>query len=167
MNIFLVGQFGIRYWFGPCFYHFPCFECFLCISRPEFLFLISNFHKILHKVHGYLFSWRTVGKFTFMSMVVRFALTSFPIHYLSFSIVFMVVIFLACMTSVWVWYVLLHSLYIVAYFYSQCFKSNDVWISLNYFLFLSFVDMLLISITYFNSLSLFHLLYKMLVLGLP
>ena len=59
----------------------------------------------------------TICTFTVIDVVVRILLTTFPAHFLSSTIILMMAIFLAFVTSQWVGYVLLDPFHCIANFY--------------------------------------------------
>ena len=59
------------------------------------------------------FTW----KFTFINVVIRILLTTFPTHFSSSTIVFMVAVFLAFIASQGIWNILLIPLHSITYLY--------------------------------------------------
>ena len=72
------------------------------------------------------------------NITVRFLLTTFPIHILSATVVFMIAAFLVFVVAQWNWNVLFHPLQIITYFhFSGIFSVSHMIISVvlnNFFL---------------------------------
>ena len=120
-NISSLDCLGISNGLRPS-YHLPCFmvrKYYFKALLPEFLSLVSNIHKILQRPDGHTTVGTFVEKFTFISVVVSFLLTTFPTHSSSSIIVFMVAIFVAFVISEWIWNVLFLS--ITNFFFSLAF----------------------------------------------
>ena len=151
MELILVELLGNRLWSSP-FYHFPCFLVRNIIS----MFYYQNFCLLFPTLTSCVDQVVTatvgifVGKSTFISVVVRFLITTFPIHFSSSTIVFIVAIFLGFVASWWIWNLLFHNLYFHFFWYFWCIKFVYVNFGLCHFsLFL---------LTFFLLLSLFDYL---------